>query len=66
MQNQALGDLGFEWAEEAAGYVGSKVMVMRKPKMRLGKGEVSCMDGQVERAGVGGERHPGQCREGSV
>lgn len=37
IQNQALGDLGFKRAEEAPGYVGSKVTVMRKPKMRLGK-----------------------------
>lgn len=33
-QNQTLGDLGFKWAEEAAGYVGSKVMVMREFKVR--------------------------------
>ena len=34
-QNQTLGDLGFVWAEEAAEYVGSKVMVMREPKVSL-------------------------------
>ena len=34
-QNQTLGDLGFKWAEEAAGYVDSKVMVMRELKVPI-------------------------------
>ena len=63
-QNKTLGDLGFEWAEEAGGYAGSKVTVMRKHEVCLGKGEVSHMDGQMESTGVGGERQPGPaCQE---